>query len=674
MINSLVADLPEVYQPIYGHPELSRHVSRTSQDRLEHIARIHDAIQRLLGRPLRVLDLGCAQAYFSLNLAERGATVHGVDYLDKNVAVCNALAKENPTLQVSFETGRIEDVITRLESGQYDLMLGLSVFHHIVHEKGVAAVQDLLARAASECGALVLELALREEPLYWAPAQPEDPRSLLESIPFVHEVARHDTHLASIARPLFVASKQYWVLSGQANQFHSWSTDPHALANGVYQASRRYFFGDSHVVKSYRLDHKLGNTNLSHFTNEIAFLRNPPIGFSAPNLIVCGNNTSEAWVAMERLPGRLLLELLREDVAIDTHALLLFILKQLASLEAAGLFHNDVRTWNILVADDGAVHLIDYGSISPVAQDCVWPSNLFLAFFIFVREVVTRNVDVPDPLRGIAISPLRLPPRYRTWAESLWQRPLTEWSFNLMHQTLLNCTDDGDLNPSPDNPQDVWMQAIEEAIQAHKNFSQHINASLLATNAAHSEFKAFGEAMAASGQLAIDSASNASSIAQQAMAVSQQTRELIAGFESTLRHFQIQTNAAEQRVNALLSSTSWRATAPLRWLSTGMRKWLAFPWRVFKRVVRTPVLAAMNVVLQRPPLRRAFSAAIKRCPRLAQHLHLMAIHRGLMEKPSPPATEITATSDAPTTPLTPHAQRIHDELVRAIAQQSSRDT
>ncbi|MDP2406956.1 MAG: class I SAM-dependent methyltransferase [Hydrogenophaga sp.] len=179
---------------------------------------------------------------------------------------------------------------------------------------------------------------------------------------------------------------------------------------------------------------------------------------------------------------------------------------------------------------------------------------------------------------------------------------------------------------------------------------------------------------------AASSASNASSIAQQAMAMSQQTRDLIAGFESRLWHFQIQTTAAEQRINALLSSTSWRATAPLRWLSTGMRKWLAFPWRVFKRVVRTPMLAAMNFVLQRPPLRLVFSAAIKRHPRLAHHLHLLAIHRGLMEKPSPPfepppsTHETTAASDAPATPLTPHAQRIHEELVRAIAQQNARDT
>src|SRR3989338_4076883 len=127
MISNLVSNPPEVYHPIYGHPELSGQVSRPCQDRLEKIAQAHDALQRLLGRPLNVLDLGCAQGCFSLSLAERGASVHGVDYLDKNIAVCSALAQAQPHLKASFETGRVEDAIACLEPGQYDLVLGLSV-------------------------------------------------------------------------------------------------------------------------------------------------------------------------------------------------------------------------------------------------------------------------------------------------------------------------------------------------------------------------------------------------------------------------------------------------------------------------------------------------------------------------------------------------------------------
>ena len=89
-LSKLVADLPEIYQPIYSHEELSINVSRQCADRLEKIMTIHDALKGVLGRPLRVLDLGRAQGFIGLSLSARGAVVRGVDFLDKNIAVCKA--------------------------------------------------------------------------------------------------------------------------------------------------------------------------------------------------------------------------------------------------------------------------------------------------------------------------------------------------------------------------------------------------------------------------------------------------------------------------------------------------------------------------------------------------------------------------------------------------------
>ena len=88
----LVSDLPEIYQAIFGHPDISQETSRACIDRLDKIAEVHDALSTRLGRPLRILDMGCAQGFFSLSLAARGAEVHGVDFLDTNILVCQALA------------------------------------------------------------------------------------------------------------------------------------------------------------------------------------------------------------------------------------------------------------------------------------------------------------------------------------------------------------------------------------------------------------------------------------------------------------------------------------------------------------------------------------------------------------------------------------------------------
>ncbi|MBD4081378.1 kinase, partial [Xanthomonas citri pv. citri] len=84
-MGALVAALPEKYQPIFAHPDLSDGSSRGCEDRLLLIRQCAQRLQATLGRPLRVLDLGCAQGFFSLSLAAEGHTVHGVDFLDLNV-------------------------------------------------------------------------------------------------------------------------------------------------------------------------------------------------------------------------------------------------------------------------------------------------------------------------------------------------------------------------------------------------------------------------------------------------------------------------------------------------------------------------------------------------------------------------------------------------------------
>lgn len=198
----------------FPHPEWAQAASRDCYDRIDTLGALYDQLAAKLGRPLRVLDLGCAQGFFCLSLAERGATVKGVDFQEQNIALCRALADENPQLDASFAIGRIEEVIDALEPGQYDLAIGLSVFHHIVHLHGVAPTQRWLARLAECIEAVILEIALREEPLYWGPSQPAEPRELLRDCAFYHQIARFNTHLSALYRPLYVVSQHWLLLDG----------------------------------------------------------------------------------------------------------------------------------------------------------------------------------------------------------------------------------------------------------------------------------------------------------------------------------------------------------------------------------------------------------------------------------------------------------------------------
>lgn len=466
----LVSDLPEIYQPVFGHEELCAGVSRPCEDRLVSVVRVYDALQTHLNRPLRVLDLGCAQGFFSLELAARGAEVTGIDCLDENIAVCIALAEEHPDYNVRFETGRIEDWIGQAAELSYDLVLGLSVFHHLIHEKGAESTQGIIDSLAESSGLLLIEAALKEEPLYWADAQPEDPRTLFEHCAFVQETARHSTHLSAVTRPMYAVSNRFWVVENRCGEIESWTDDPHAFAKGTHQNSRRYFFSPNAVVKQYRFDHPRGWLNRKEFEHEISFFEKVPEGFPAPAFLGSAACKTEGWTVLERLPGRLLLELLLEHAEFERMSVLQSVLEQLAVLEAAGLYHNDVRAWNILIGPDGAATLLDAGSISSDQQDCVWPENIFLSFFIFVHELLTGEIAPADSLRLHRMTPYSLPQPCRDWAAALWRYPVDEWSFSFMLE-LLNSDEvaAGQLT----QPLGLWIEAIEEAVNKQIEFVDH---------------------------------------------------------------------------------------------------------------------------------------------------------------------------------------------------------
>jgi len=473
-IKDLVLDLPEVYQPIYGHADLDVSVSRSCEDRLEKILEVYSAIESFLGRPLKVLDLGCAQGFFSLNLAKKGASIFGIDYLDKNIAVCTELANQNPELKAQFKVGRVEEVIADLRDNEFDLVLGLSVFHHIIHEKGIEQVQALLNELAMKSGALILELALQEEPLYWGPSQSNNPRTLIQQIPFVHMLAQYPTHLSGIARPLYFASNRYWALDGQAGLFSEWFSAPYESSINTHKDSRRYFFSDEYFIKQYYLDdHERGGVNLKEFKKEISFLKNSPANFKKATYITLGESEKEAWVVMNRLPGILLLDLLRTKVKIDHREILLNLLDQLVILEDAGQFHGDVRTWNILVNKGNEIFLIDYGSISSHKEDAVWPKNIFFAFLIFVCEMVIGD-DI-YPVRRASFVPESMPIEYQAWCQSLWSYPIEEWSFKLMRTLLVSKqgpTNAGQPKISESLTGD-WMMAIEAALTTQIDWLQN---------------------------------------------------------------------------------------------------------------------------------------------------------------------------------------------------------
>lgn len=449
-LSGLVAELPEVYQPIFGHPELCATASRRCDDRLVQIISVYKALEKVFARPLRVLDLGCAQGFFSHSLSELGARVHGVDFLEANIAVCKTLATERGDRGILFETARIEDVLSSLQLDRYDLILGLSVFHHIVEARGARYVRDMLTAAGHKVPAALFEMAVAEEPLFWAAAQPQSGRELLGGYPFVHEIALYNTHLSDIRRPLYFASNRYWYLDGQAGVFDRWTSISNKVVPDPHGDTRRSYFSNKKFITLFRFDDEAHRgQNLLEWENAVAFLKDPPPGLTASRLDGYGRSNSEAWLIRELLPGMTLETHIAEGrKSYDPDRVLREVLRQLQAMEAGGLYHNDLRTWNVIIGPAGGATLIDYGSISKSRMDCAWPNDVFLAFLIFMREVLVGVQDFPVPVRTGCFNPDRLPEPYRKATWRMLYRPFDQWRFTDFLQNFASEQGDSDDDPT----------------------------------------------------------------------------------------------------------------------------------------------------------------------------------------------------------------------------------
>jgi O-antigen chain-terminating bifunctional methyltransferase/kinase len=462
-----IGRLPEIYQQIFGHPELSGQASRSSDDRLAHVVDAYTALSGLLGRDLRVLDLGCAQGFFCHHLAARGAIVHGVDFIEENIAICSLLAQEHPGHRVTFGVTTIEQALAALRTDEYDLVLGLSVFHHLVCSAGASTVREMIGDLGRKVAVAIFEMALREEPVHWANAQPNSPRELLENFDFVHELARIGTHLSTVARPLYVASNRYWFLSGCIEPFSLSKESSHGAEQGIYQGTRRYYINSRHIAKLYRLENAgLREANIDAIQGEVGFLSNVPATMTAPALISHGSNEREIWLVREYVAGELLYDLIVKKSPFDAPAVLRDILSDLVLLEDAGLYHSDVRAWNVVV-DRGRSTLIDFGAISTSAQDCAWPHDVFLSFLIFVREVLGGELGRVTPTRSAWFDVDALPEPYRGAFWSLLRSPPQGWSFRQLHRSIEEPGDAPELSFKDSAGVAKLLKAAEDSSRAH---------------------------------------------------------------------------------------------------------------------------------------------------------------------------------------------------------------
>jgi O-antigen chain-terminating methyltransferase len=476
------ARLPESYQPVWGVDE-SRGLARRECD--DRVAVMLPLIESLpANRPFRILDVGCAQGYFSFALKQRfselgrDVEIVGVDYLIDNVEFCRLVA-EYHQLDVRFIHDHFDGAFfERHDLGQFDIVLALNVLHHIRALDGEVAACAALQAIQHHSRVLVCEIAQSKEALDWVGSSwHASDDELLHGYPFRRKLAEFSTHLTDVKRPLYACSESLAWVAGRWFAFSQTLDRSHGGVSDAFAGQRRFLLGDGIIVKSYRGDGRYGEFN----REELKFEREALTELASeaeryPALLADEDDGERLWLVRETLPGQLLSDRLCSDETLDAEDIVLELLQELARLETSGFFHSDIRCWNALWRD-GQVRMIDFGALRKEAT----PLHR-VALSAVLLEIAERKIRHAEPFYK-SLQPLdSYPLTWRPLVQFLIEKPQKEFSyavavsvFELRHASSQVIVGDTQNYPSSD----ILTALNDEHCSTFVDLSTHAEESLL---------------------------------------------------------------------------------------------------------------------------------------------------------------------------------------------------
>lgn len=467
------AALPEPYQPAWGLDASRSLARRDCDDRLAVILPPLEALP--CEGTLRILDLGCAQGYFTLAIAhalvQRGLPFEmvGVDYLEENIRFCKALATYHG-LPARFVHAPIDaDFVVAAASEGKDAILALNVLHHVQHRQGAAA--GVLAAIRAHSRVAFCELAQREEGLGWVGEWHAADDQLLAGYAFRRRLSRFPTHLGEVQRPLYVCSDtQAWV-GDRWFEFDRAVERSHAGVPDAFAGQRCFLFGDAEVIKVYRGEGPYSAFNRAELDAEasaLAILSDEPDRY--PAVLGRADDGDTVWLVRGLLPGQLLSAYLEGGQRIDRAAVVRGLLGELAHIESRGFHHGDLRCWNVLV-DENRVRLIDFGALTGE------PSPLHrIALAAVLLEIAEGTLRHDQPFYATLHPLSAYPAAWRRLVRYLLETPQRTFRFARTLETL-------EVAASPDESSpgarlapaaDIMAAAAQAQIDGFRRLQEHL--------------------------------------------------------------------------------------------------------------------------------------------------------------------------------------------------------
>ncbi len=394
-VKTAVEKLPEIYQVIYNHSEYDGQTSRSCIDREKIISKILVAWQKCQNKNnIKLLDIGCAQGYYSFKAFELGCNVYGIDFLEENINCCQAINNEN-NFNINFDKNILtKEYAENLQDDEFDVVLLLNVMHHIAHAKGFKYAQELLEILSKKSKIIITEMVMKHEPLPWNKNLPNKYTTWFDNIKFYKELSFFDTHLSINKRPLLIVSENYYLIDDHFYEIEEYKTK--SFEGRKFNSECRYYFNDNIFTKYFR---KSGNpvyykelmrekNNLEKYS-DISFF---------PKLLKIEETTEYYLIQTEIEKGVLLWDKIKAKEDLDNTQIVLDLFDNLIELENKNLYSDDIRSWNVVLLPDRA-KFIDIGTISQINTDCSQHVKSYQNFFVsshlamlaFIYDLVIQN-------------------------------------------------------------------------------------------------------------------------------------------------------------------------------------------------------------------------------------------------------------------------------------------
>ncbi len=522
----------------------------------------------------------------AFRLAQLGHRVTRIDARPENVTVSRLIREEHSELDVAFVEGDVVDSNSLVNLGDYDLVIGFSVLHHIALRDGHAAAVSLVSTLSEHIPHAIFEMALASEAVQWAQALPADPRVTLAPFAFVREIGLAGMHRSDIRRPILFASQTHALTKGGLQAIVSWERESHAGMQGDARGLRRYYFVPAGIVKitarfTDSVDDAVVRLLRQEQRREAHTLETlAQTGIDAPELIEFVDGAHESILFRTAYPGVLLSEVIG-SIDGDLKSIITGqVLESLARFEAHRLYHADLRLWNVVWdPDEGRAHIIDFGALSPLPEDMVWPNDTYFSFLVWLVSLWGPFPDQPGLVvpRFAGIDRAEFPARVISLIATLMTHDRDDFVFRDLSACWNTPPTAGVTTVRQTTPVAWhWLSAIERFAQTSRAvLTSERDAVLSQRDVVTTERDVLAsERDLATSQRDALAAERDVLVAERDLLTSQRdaSRSACEMLGAQREAAETRRDAAQAELDRTLNAWSWRLTRPLRRLRAGLRK------------------------------------------------------------------------------------------------------